>query len=247
MAFFSKRPAIAVLDITGPIDEARALAIMVTIRNTDWRKKNIRGLIVRICSNGGSLGAAQAICEAIETVREETGLITVSLVTETALSAAFYIAVACDMIFATPAATVGNVGAIVGRVSGWPLADKMGISFNPIRTGLGKGVLHPLAAPNPEGDQLMRELVDDIGGQFFAWVAQQTRADQNTLDLIRDGRMLSGKQAEALGLVSHCGGLYSAMAKISEHAGLGETSLIWLNPSSPSLITKIFKGLRALF
>lgn len=242
-----KQPAIAVLDIAGAIDEAQALQTLLTIRNTDWRKKNVRGLIIRICSNGGSLGAAQAICEGIDTLRDELGLVTVALATETALSAAFYVAIACDIVIATPAATVGNIGAIVSKVSGFPLADKLGIAFQPVRTGLGKGALHPLAAPDSRSEELLGLLVTDIGEQFFTWVKNRCNVPDSTIDLIRDGRMLSGKQALQLGLITQCGGLYAALTVACERNDLESAALLWLNPARQGMVARLLRGIRAFF
>ncbi|MES2317497.1 MAG: S49 family peptidase [Pseudomonadota bacterium] len=242
-----KRPTIAVLDVAGAIDEAKAMALLITIRNTDWRKKNIIGLIVRVGSNGGSLGAAQAICEGIETVRSEVEIVTVALATETAMSAGFYVALACDIVVATPAATVGSVGAIIPKFSGFPLADKLGISFNPAQSGIGKGSLHPLSAPNAASDALLDLLVADIGEQFFDWVRLRRKASDATMALIGDGRMLSGRQAECLGLVDVCGGFYTAIAKVCEQASQEQAALIWLNPPSVSMMGKIVKSIKAFF
>lgn len=245
--FFKARPTVAVLDISGTIDEAKALQILVLLRNTDWSQRNIVGLIVRICSNGGSLGAAQAICEGLEAVRTEIGILTVALGTETVLSAAFYVAYACDVFIATPAATLGNAGAIVGQVNSASLAEKIGLSFDPVRTGLGKGNLHPLAKPNPYHRDLLQQLVSDVGEQFFEWVKDRAAVDDECIELLRDGRMISGRQAEKMGLISFCGGFYKAFAKVCEHTAKENAVLVWLNPPAAGLMSKIVKSVKAFF
>jgi protease-4 len=247
MLRFKKRPTIAVLDVTGEIDESQALNILVVLRNTDWKGRNIRGVIVRICSNGGSLGAAQAICEGLDAIRDEVGLVTVSLATETALSAAFYVALGAEFSIASPAATVGNVGAIIGRINCFPLAEKLGISFQSVRSGVGKGALHPLANPEPLNEKLMTEIVSDISSQFSDWIRVRRKVSEDTLALISDGRMLSGKQAMEVGLLDSCGGLFSAIRMVSERIGVGETSLVWLNSQRPTLIGRILNGIKAIF
>lgn len=247
MRFFKARPTIAVLDIAGTIDEANALRILVLLRNTDWARRNIVGLIVRICSNGGSLGAAQAICEGIDTVRAETGILTVALGTETVLSAAFYVAYACDMFIATPAATLGNVGAIVGSINSAPLAEKLGVFFDPVRTGLGKGGLHPLAKDDPTHRALLQLLVSDVGEQFFQWVKERAGVDDACIEVLRDGRMISGRQAERMGLVSGCGGFYAALTKVCEETRQENPILVWLNPVQAGLMSKVIKSIKAFF
>lgn len=241
------QPALGVLDIGGSIDEAKALEVLMVLRDTDWHRKNIKVLMLRVSSNGGSLGAAQAICEGIETVRGEIGLLTLSLITETALSAAFYVALASDEVIATPAATVGNAGAMVGNLNGSALADKLGISFDPVRTGIGKGILHPLAKRDPASEHMLQGLVDDVAAQYFDWVGRRTGISDSALETLKDGRLLSGKQAAALGLIGSCGGFFSAIARASEHAGVESVAVIWLNPSRPSVLSRLAKGVKALF
>jgi protease-4 len=245
--FKQARPAIAVLDVTGEINEAQALGILLCLRNTEWRKRHIGGVIVRICSNGGSLGAAQAICEGIDTLRSELDLFTVSLVTDTALSAAFYVSLSCECVIATPAATLGNAGAIIGHINVWPLAEKLGISFQTARSGVGKGALHPLAAPSEASEKMMMETVGDIGEQFFEWVAQTRKVGQQTIAALADGRMLSGRQAHAAGLVDTCGGLYTALRIVSEQLGVLETSLVWLNPQTPTMVGRVMKVIKGIY
>lgn len=245
--FKPRRPAVAVLDLTGEINEAQALSVLMCLRNTDWGKRQIRGVIVRVCSNGGSLGAAQAICEGIDTLRSELGLFTVGLITDTALSAGFYAALACDRVVATPAATIGNAGAIIGHINAWPLAQKLGISFQTARSGPGKGALHPLAAPSEAGDAMMMETVGDIAEQFFEWIAKTRGTGPEALATLADGRMLSGRQAQALGLVDTCGGLFTALRLMGEQLDAPETALVWLNPQSPSMLGRVVKLLKGLF
>lgn len=240
-------PTIAVLDLAGEINEAMAMSVLISMRNTDWAKRNIQAVIVRINSNGGSLGAAQAICEGIATLRSEAQLFTVSLTTDTAMSAAFHISVGCDLAIASPAATVVNVGAIIGQINLWPLAEKLGISFKTSRSGSGKGALHPLAAPNTATDAMMAAVVGDISAQFLDWIRQTRNVGQPVLDQIADGRMLSGKQAQALGLVDICGGLFTAIRVVSEKIGASETSLIWLNKQTPSMVSRIFAMVKRMF
>lgn len=240
-------PAIAVLDLSGEINESLALSTLISLRDTNWSKRGIRAVIVRVNSRGGSLGAAQAICEGIEAIRSEAGLFTASLTADTALSAAFYITLACDVSIASPAATVGNVGAIIGQISCWPLAEKLGISFKTARSGGGKGALHPLAAPDAASDAAMMAVVSDVSSQYFDWIRETRHVGQDVIDQIADGRMFSGKHAQALGLVDTCGGLFTALRVVSEQIGASETSLVWINRQSPSLTSRLFKLVKGMF
>lgn len=240
-------PAIAVFDLAGEINESMALGVLVSMRNTDWSKRNIKAVIFRINSNGGSLGAAQAICEGIATLRSEIGLFTVSLSTDTAMSAAFYISLGCDLSIASPAATVGNVGAIISNINFWPLAEKLGMTFKSSRSGSGKGALHPLAAPDTANDEMMNAVVGDISAQFLDWIRKTRNVGQPVLDLISDGRMLSGKQAQSLDLVDICGGLFTTIRVVSEKIGATETSLIWINKHNPSFISRVLNMLKQIF
>lgn len=245
--FRRQEQKIAILDVAGEITESLALNVLLTLRNTNWAKRNIRGVIVRVCSNGGSLGAAQAICEGVEALRMEAGLFTVSLVTDTALSAGFFVTLATDTIVVSPAATLGNVGAIIARINLSSLTERLGISYDAVKTGVGKGMLHPLARRDDNNDATTEHMINDIGNQFLDWIHVRRNVGRDEIDCLIDGRMLSGRQALAMNLVDSNGGLFTAIRVLSEKIDAGSAELVWLNPQSTSLASRIFKMLKGFF
>ena len=94
---------------------------------------------------------------------------------------------------------------------------------------------------------MMMETIGDISEQFFEWVSQTRQVSQQTLAALSDGRMLSGRQAHAVGLIDTCGGLYTALRVVSERLEVVETSLVWLNPQSPSMLARVMRIIKGIF
>ena len=223
--------SVGVLEIHGRIDDARATEIGSLLQTLDWQRGGFIALIVKICSNGGSLGAAQAICEAIETVRSEANILCVSVVLDTALSAAFYVALASDWIVVSPAATVGNVGSLVDRVSFHELGSRLGIAYLPVASASGKGVLHPLAPPGAQ-QATFGEAVRDAHDQFVEWVGRARGVDASALTRVSNGQILTGRQALELRLVDANGGMFTAIRAIGGKLGQPHPRLVWINRRS---------------
>jgi signal peptide peptidase SppA len=205
---YRKSARIAFIDVSGSITDNSSINFLVELQKTPWKKNNIVALVVRICSSGGSLGAAQSMAEGISTVRDEAGIPTICLVSETALSAAFYLALSCDIVVFAPGATVGGVGAIMPRLNLHELAGKMGIACVPIQSGSGKSILHPLSRIDPARDAVAEQAVLDLSAQFIDWIVERRGTSENVLAQITDGRILSGRQSFNLGLADEMGGFF---------------------------------------
>lgn len=239
---FKQKPngSLAVLNISGRISDATALAVFMALRNVEWKKRGIAGLLLRICSEGGSLAAAQAICEGIDILREETGLVVVSAVEDMALSAAFYLAVGVDYVFASPAATVGAVGAIVGTYDLNQIEQRLGIDYRITRSAPLKGYLSLHGVSSDTGQASLQSLVDDVHEQFVDWIVERRGLPGIAAEAV-DGRMLSGRQARALGLIDAVGGTAAAITYLSLTTNIQQPALIFIEVPLPG--SGVLRGL----
>ena len=168
-------------------------------------------------------------------MRSEAGIYCVSLVLDTALSAAFYVALAADRVMTSPEATLGNVGALAGRVSFHDLGARFGVDYRPVASVVGKGTLHPLA-PSGAEEHSFRGAIDDAHEQFLAWIVQRRGVPVGALSGVDQGQVITGRQALAMRLVDVNGGLFAASREVGAKIGKSDVRLAWLNkrPSNTS-------------
>lgn len=233
MRFRPPRQAIAILGISGRISDATALSVFLALRRVDWQKRGVGGILLRVCSEGGSLAAAQAISESLALLREETGIVIACVIEDIAVSAAFALALCADFVTATPAASVGGVGAVVGTYDVRGLERKLGVGFRSITSAPVKGQLDIHGEPTPCGQAAVQSLVDDVHAQFVAWICERRQLAQVAPEAI-DGRMLSGRQALGHGLLDATGGTPTAIAYLVERTGMTLPAFIVVETRQPA-------------
>lgn len=208
---YSNLSTAAMLSLDGQLDEAAALDLLSELKALPSTVEDLGAVILRIRVGGGSLGAAQAVVEGLETLRSDLSVPIVAVVTETALSAGFFVAMACDRVVATSAATLGGCGAIVRRLSLHELLGCAGIAYSAFASGPMKDSLFPLSEVDPSQEANLRDLVSDHADQFLAFVKDRREIDETVMVQIADGQLFSGRRALSLGLVDENGSLFSSL------------------------------------
>ena len=244
MRFLSTPDTIAILSVQGRISDATAHAIFMALREVQWHKQGIRGLLLRICSEGGSLAAAQAIAEALDTLSTEFGIVVVSIVEDIALSAAFFLTLAAQYVVATPAATLGAVGAVVGSYDIQALEERLGIRYRATKSAPLKAYLSLHPTTSQAGEASLQGLVDDVHAQFVDWIRERRKLDALPADAA-DGRMFSGRQALAHGLVDATGGTVAAVTWLATHLGVQAPRLLHIDaaPKGGGLLRTVVERL----
>jgi protease-4 len=140
-----------------------------------------------------------------------------------AASGGYYIASAANVIVADPGSLTGSIGVIMEFHNFGPLADKIGVSESVVKSGKFKDIGQPLRPMTDEEKALLQRMVDDVLGQFVAAVVRGRGMDEARVRAIADGRIFSGAQAKAEGLVDELGGLDAAVQLAWTKAGqIGE-------------------------
>lgn len=219
------REVLGLISLEGLVSERMALEALGLLRALPGDPP-VRGLILRISSGGGSLGAAQAIAEGLRTVSEELRVPTVACVLDLALSAGFYLALSADRVVATPAASLGGVGAVLRTVSIGRALEAMGIDYEGVASGPMKDALFPGARLTDEQRAGLRAVVDDCHRQFAEHVAgRRPEGGAETATWLREGHIFTGDAALNAGLIDCTGGLFSAVSTCATLAGLTAPSL----------------------
>ncbi|OQS35932.1 S49 family peptidase [Chromobacterium haemolyticum] len=242
-----RRPScIYVFSIAGPITEASALEFALRLRELPTRKPAACAVLLRVSSNGGSAGSAEAIIEAVNLCREELGLPIVALVMETALSAGLLPALAADRLVVTPSATLGGAGAIVRLLSPSALLSKLGVGYTAYASNALKDMFSHCADLAPEAEQALQELVQKNGRQFMTTIlACRPALSPEGMGCLAAGQVFNGAEAVALGLADMVGGFYAAVAECGRLAGHGAPMLRFVEqaPSMPAVPWSSLYGL----
>lgn len=182
--------------------------------------ENVKAVVLRINSPGGSATASDVILRELQLTREKKPVI-VSM-GNVAASGGYWIALGGSRIFAQPNTVTGSIGVFGVLPNIQELANNNGITWDDVATGDLAG-LNTISRPKTEQElAVYQQAVDRIYDQFLARVSKSRDIPQEQVAEIAQGRVWSGKQAQEIGLVDELGGLESAIAHAAETAELGD-------------------------
>ncbi len=207
-------PSILSSEISGAND------IMQAIRKAAERR-DIKAVVLRINSPGGTAGAAQEIGIELDKLRHLDIPIVTSM-GDMCASGGYWIACSSDYIVANGATLTGSIGVIMELANLEGLYEKLGISPRVIKSGEFKDIGSPTREMTEKEKELLQDLIDDSYEQFLDQVRQGRKGkilEEEIID-IADGRIFSGRQALDLGLVDSLGNYYDAIEKAEEMAGI---------------------------
>ncbi len=179
----------------------------------------VRGLILRVDSPGGSVAGGENLHDAIARFAKVKPV--VAVMGGEAASAAYMISVPAGRIFASNATLTGSIGVILESPDLSGLLGKLGVGVDEIVSGPLKGqpsITSPLSA---QGRDVLQGVVTDLYGQFVTMVAEGRHMDPAKVRALADGRVYTGHQALPLGLIDQIGTETDARDWLAAHAGIG--------------------------
>ena len=222
---------IGVIPIEGPIMESQSIVSQLA----NFRKnKGIRAIILRIDSSGGGVGPSQEIHREVRrTIKTKKVIVSMGSM---AASGGYYIASAAHKIVASPGTVTGSIGVIMGFIQFKELLEKIGISFEVLKSGEFKDIGSPHREMSVRDKELLKELISDIQDQFVDAVAKGRNLSQERVREIADGRVFSGAKAKELDLVDMLGNFQDAVDLAKKETGIeGEVTLVYPRKSGPRL------------
>lgn len=205
--------------------------IAATLRKTAANPQ-IKALVIRLNSPGGTPAAAQEISMEIERLRQ-SGKKVVASMGDTATSGAYWVAAGADQIVANPGTLTGSIGVIMQTTNLQELYDKLGINTETFKSGSHKDMGSASRPVTPEERAIFQSMIDDIYGQFIDVVANGRHKDPAEIRSLADGRVFTGRQALELGLVDRLGDFHDAVLLAGELAGIpGEPVVTEIGPKN---------------
>lgn len=180
---------------------------------------DVRAVVIRINSPGGSAPASQEVGEELKKLRA-SGKVVIASMGDVAASGGYWIAALCDKIYANPGTITGSIGVYIPYANWQELLKKIGVSGEKIKSGPHKDMLSPERPMTEKERAIVQEMVDDLYEQFVAVVAEGRKMDPVRVRQLADGRIYTGRQAKALGLVDEMGAMEEAVRAAAKTAGI---------------------------
>lgn len=184
--------------------------------------ENVRAIIFRVSSPGGSVVASDQILAALRTARERGKIVVVSM-GEVAASGGYYVSTHANEIIASPTTITGSIGVVSGKLVIGGALDHY-LSANTESVSVGSPLINMYTGDRPF-NQAERAAhiasIDRMYAQFLALVADGRGMQPEQVREVARGRVWTGQQALERGLVDHLGGFSVAVARARELAGLG--------------------------
>ena len=179
-----------------------------------------KALVLRINSGGGSALASDIMWRELELFKQ-TGRPFIVSFGDVAASGGYYIACGADSIYAEPNSITGSIG-VFGMIPSMQemLREKVGVTFDTIKTGKYAHGITPFIDISPEEGQLIQEGVDDIYETFLKRVADGREMSRDAVHEIAQGRVWLGTKGQEIGLVDVMGDLNDAIVAAAEKANL---------------------------
>jgi protease-4 len=240
-SFLSDGDSVGVIEINGLITESRET--LDDLR--DYAEDDgIKAIVLRIDSPGGSVGPTQEIYREVLRLRDTKPV--VASLGGVAASGGYYIAAAAGRIFANEGTLTGSIGVIMDFVNIEGLLGWMRVRSRVIKSGKFKDIGSPTREMSRDEEALLQDLVNDVRDQFVEAIVAGRGKDRGPgyaakVRALADGRIFSGRQAKALGLVDELGGLRDAIRAAGQLGGIkGEPDVVSPEKEKPRFFDLFF-------
>jgi len=196
-------------------------AEIVSRIRTAWNNENCKAIVLRVNSPGGSVSGSDAILQEIRRARSE-GIPVVVSMGAIAASGGYWIATDCDLLLAHEQTITGSIGVFGLLPNLKDLGTRFGASFDSIKTHPSADLLG-VSRPKTEKEmEVLQSHVESLYEKFVNLVATGRNLSIDAVKKHAEGRVWMGMDARKIGLIQELGGLYDAIDRAAEFAGLGK-------------------------
>jgi len=221
---------VALVHVTGPIHlgpsgrlglagaTAGSDTVVAALRSAT-KAPEVKAVVLRVASPGGSYVASDAIWRQVALTREAGKPVVVSM-GDVAASGGYFVSMGADQIVAEPATLTGSIGVLAGKQVVEGLVERLGIGHDHVAEGRHALMFSTLRAFSDADWDHLNAWLDRIYDDFTAKVAAGRRLSADRLDSLARGRVWTGADAKEHGLVDEIGGLRAALELATDRAGL---------------------------
>jgi protease-4 len=187
----------------------------------------IKALLIKINSPGGTVTASDIILHLLKTYKESSNVRIYIQVMDLAASGGYYIALAGDEIIAHPTSLIGSIGVIALKVNLKELMAKIGVSWEIVKSGDKKDFMSPFRSFTKEERELFQGAIDRLHNRFVTLIAKNRSAlDISQVRPLADGRVFDAIQAKDLKLIDHIGYVTDTVRRIKSDLNNSNLKLV---------------------
>jgi protease-4 len=191
------------------------------------RDPEVRAILFRIDSPGGSVVASETIWHDVVFARERAKPVIVSM-GDVAGSGGYYVAAPADKIVAEPATLTGSIGVLAGKLVVADLLKKIGVSTDAVPFGANSAMFSATSDFSPLARARLQAFLDATYRGFKDHVAAGRHMTADAVEAVAQGRVWSGEEAKANGLVDALGGYEVALRLAKEAANIAPDAPVQL-------------------
>lgn len=219
-------------------------AIKDMIQNA-FERDDIKAVLFFIDSPGGGTYEADELHSLIKGLRADyPGKPLIVYMGSMATSAAYYISVPADKIYASRNTLTGSIGVIMSTYTATDLATKIGVKDLTFKSGEYKDILNPLREPTEPEKAIVQAMVMESYGFFVDAVAEGRGMDRNRVLQLADGRFYTATQAKENGLIDELGSLDDAINAAAEQAGINDPNVLVFKSTPGNPFSSLFSSLQ---
>ncbi|MEU1723596.1 signal peptide peptidase SppA [Nonomuraea sp. NPDC005692] len=192
------------------------------------RDEHVKAVVFRVDSPGGSYVASDTVWREVTLTRRVKPVI-VSM-GDLAASGGYFVSMGADVIVAQPGTLTGSIGVYGGKPVMTDLLQKIGINTELVADGVNAGMFSTARGFSPDQWDRVNGWLDRIYDDFVGKVAQSRDLTRERVHELARGRVWTGADAHANGLVDELGGLEHALGLARERAGLADDAPVRVYP-----------------
>jgi len=205
---------------------------------------SIKAIILHINTPGGGVAATEEIYQEVRRIEQEKHKKVIASVETVGASGGYFVASACDKIFADKGSIVGSIGVIAEWVNYGKLLDWAKLQDITMKAGKLKDAGSPTRPMTPEEKAYFQNLLDNMHSQFIQAVADGRHLKMQDVQAIADGRVWTGDQALPLRLIDQIGDFRAAVKDTARSVGIkGEPELVRPQTERRTLLDLLFGDL----
>lgn len=191
------------------------------------KDERVKAIVLRINSPGGTVTASDVIYHELKSFKVARNIPIVASIMDVGASGGYYIASAADVVMVHPSSVTGSIGVIMLTVNARGLLEKVGVEANAVTSGPRKDMGSPFRPMLPEERAIFQSVIDSFYQRFLQVVHEgRPNLTPDQIKKLADGRIYSGEQAKASGLVDDVGYLEDAIDAAKKKAGLTDAKVV---------------------